>query len=60
MLQEEDLKNMGPMKDAMEAGYNDEGTQWLIFWETDEELWDDYFEKKSLLTRGNLLSLNSL
>ena len=41
MLQEEDLKNMVPMKDAMEAGHNDEGTQWLIFWETDEELWDD-------------------
>ena len=31
MLQEEDLKNMGPMKDAVEAGQTDEGTQWHIF-----------------------------
>ena len=41
MLQEEDLKNIGPMKDAGEVGQNDEGTQWHIFWETGEELWDD-------------------
>ena len=31
MLQGEDMKKMDPVEDVVEAGQNDEGTQWHVF-----------------------------
>ena len=41
MLQGEDMKKMDPVEDVVEAGQNDEGTQWHVFWGTDEEMGGD-------------------
>lgn len=35
------MKKMGHLKHVMEAGQDDVGAQWRIFWGTDEEMWDD-------------------